>query len=498
MSRRGSGVLLHLTSLPSPFGVGDLGPGAFRFADLLADLKQRYWQILPLNPTEPAFDNSPYHSTSAFAGSPLLISPEQLLEEGLLEGADLETIPRFPQGRVDFLAAIRFKAGLLRRAFERFRDSDPPEGYEAFLRDHAFWLEDHALFTALKGHLGEMPWNDWPVGIRDRNPEALAPFREKLLEGVEEEKFLQYIFFHQWSALKAHCNGKGIQVIGDVPIYLTLDSAGCWAHSDIFKLDHEKKPTVVAGVPPDYFSETGQLWGNPIYRWDALKERGYDWWMERIGHNLKLFDRVRIDHFRGLVAYWEVPAGEENAINGKWVEAPVDDFFRCLNKRFPDLPIIAEDLGLITPEVKEKIERFGLPGMKPLVFAFGDDIATNPYIPHNIPKNSVAYTGTHDNNTAMGWFDNETTPEMRARLFRYLGREVPREELHWELIRLTMMSVADTVIIPLQDILGLGEECRMNRPATCNGNWDWRAAPNQLSTEGMARFKMMTEIYGRE
>ena len=497
MRRRGSGVLLHVPSLPSPFGVGDMGPGAFRFVDFLAETKQSLWQILPLNPTDPEHHNSPYHSTSAFACNPLLISPEFLVQDGLLKGADIKTVPNFPAERVDYRAVGVYKKELFNRAYERFKGKGPSHEYERFCSENSGWLEDFALFMAVKSHFNGAAWSQWPQDIRDRQPEALEWARGELEHDVERERFLQYIFLNQWGSLKNYCNERGIQIIGDIPIYVEHDSADVWTHSEIFKLDDGRRPYVVAGVPPDYFSETGQLWGNPVYRWDVLKERGYSWWVERMEHNLRLCDVLRIDHFRGLVAYWEVPAMDDTAINGRWIEAPVMDFLNHLMRKFPFLPIIAEDLGLITPDVREVIHHFELPGMKVLLFAFGEDLPTNPYIPHNLPKNCVAYTGTHDNNTVRGWFEGDEAPEDKKRLLRYLGRDVPREEIHWELIRLLMMSVANTVIFPLQDILGLGGEARMNRPATVEGNWEWRLLPGVLTPDLATKLREMTELYGR-
>jgi 4-alpha-glucanotransferase len=321
--------------------------------------------------------------------------------------------------------------------------------------------------------------------------------REECERDLEKEKVLQYLFFKQWDALKQHCNQKGIRLLGDLAIYVSLDSADVWAHPGIFKLDEEKKPSFVAGVPPDYFSKTGQLWGNPVYRWDVLKQTGFEWWVRRMTHHLRLFDAVRIDHFRGLVAYWEVPAGEKTAIPGKWVEAPADDFFQTLLSRCSPLPILAEDLGLITPDVKEVLDRFGFPGMKVLLFAFSEDHPMHPYLPHTYEKNCLVYTGTHDNNTLRGWFEKEASPEDRRRLFRYLGREVPSGEVPWELIRLGMMSVADLMILPMQDLLGLGQDARMNRPSIAEGNWEWRLLAEQLHSTAAQRLREMTEIYGR-
>lgn len=497
MNKRGSGVLLHITSLPSSYGIGDLGPWAYRFADFLTQTKQSLWQILPLNPTDPAYGNSPYHTISAFASNPLLISPELMVQDGLLAKSDLESLPKFPKGCVDYAAVMAYKEKLFNLAYERFRNERQKYEYERFCLENSHWLEDFALFVSLKTHFHGRAWSEWPGEIRDREPQALRCLKRELRHGIEMEKFLQYLFFQQWTSLKGYCNQRGIQIFGDVPIYVQYDSVDVWTNPEIFKLDHKKRPYAVAGVPPDYFSETGQLWGNPVYRWEVLQERGYNWWVRRMEHTLRLFDVVRMDHFRGFIAYWEIPAGEKTAINGRWVEAPAEDFFNALLKRFSCLPIIAEDLGVITPDVRETMHHFGFPGMKLLLFAFGEDNPMHPYLPHTYERNYVVYTGTHDNNTIKGWFESEATPEVKKRLFRYLGRKVPVEELHWELIRLAMMSVANMVIFPIQDILGLGEEARMNRPATTKGNWQWRLLPQQLTPSVARRLMEMTEIYGR-
>ncbi|MBI4620780.1 MAG: 4-alpha-glucanotransferase [Desulfobacterales bacterium] len=497
MKRRGSGVLLHISSLPSPFGIGDLGPWAYRFADFLAETKQGFWQILPLNPAEPAYANSPYHATSVFAGNPLLISPELLVRDGFLAEEDIKPSPNFPEERVNYEEVVAYKKRLFSLAYEHFKKGGGNHEYERFCQDNSNWLIDFALFLTLKAHFNGKMWSEWPSEIRDRKREALQPFKEKLLDKMEFHKFLQYLFFKQWLSLKLYCNHKGIHIIGDIPFYVEYDSVELWTNPDIFKLDGEKRPYAVAGVPPDYFSETGQLWGNPVYRWDVLRERDYNWWVQRIGHNLRLFDLVRIDHFRGFVGYWEVPAGESTAMNGRWVEAPAQNLFNTLLRKFPYLPMIAEDLGFITPDVREIINRFDFLSMKVLLFAFGNDLPTNPYIPHNIVKNCVIYTGTHDNNTVRGWFEKEATSEDKRRLFQYLGHEVSVEDIHWEMIRLAMMSVANMTIFPMQDILGLGETSRMNRPATTQGNWLWRLLPEQLTQDIVTKLSEITEIYGR-
>lgn len=499
MRRRASGILLHITSLPSDYGIGDLGPDAYRFVEFLAQAKQSFWQVLPLNPTNPAMGNSPYNGLSAFAGNWLLISPERMVRDGWLAQTDLDLPSAVSEERVRYDEVIAWKGRLFDRAYERFKRDRLGRAYEyeTFRAENAHWLEDYALFMALRTRFAGSPWSEWPRELRDRQPEALHAARRELAESIEREIFLQYLFFQQWRELAAYGRERGIQMIGDMPFYVNYDSADVWAHPEIFKLDEEKKPLVVSGVPPDYFSATGQLWGNPIYRWDVLKETGYRWWMERMAHTLKLFDVVRIDHFRGFAAYWEVPADASTALNGRWVEGPGDDFFAALLRRFPYLPIIAEDLGLITPDVRELMHRFDLPGMRLLLFAFGEERPEHPYLPHNYVRHCVVYTGTHDNNTVRGWFETEATPEDRRRLFRYLGREVSADDVHWAFVRLAMMSVANLVIIPMQDVLGLGAEARMNRPATTEGNWRWRLRREQLAPSITQMLREMTEIYGR-
>jgi len=498
MKNRGSGILLHVTSLPSPYGIGDFGPWAYRFADFLAQGKQSYWQVLPLNPTDPVSGNSPYSSPSAFAGNILLISPDLLEESGFLTKEELEAHPSFPGATCDYTSVISYKTQLFHCAYERFKATgNDKELYDKFCKKNKAWLEDFALYVVIKKDRNGKAWGEWEKELRDGNPKEIDRIKKELHDELEREKFLQYLFFKQWFSLKRYCNDKGIRLIGDIPIYVNYDSVDVWTHPDLFKLDKDKKPTFVAGVPPDYFSKTGQLWGNPIYRWDILKKTGYRWWFQRIGHNLLLFDTLRLDHFRGFVGFWEVPSTEGTAIHGKWVKAPAVDFFTALLKKFPAHSIIAEDLGVITPDVKEVVNRLGFPGMRILQFAFGEDLPTHPYLPHNYLPNTIVYTGTHDNNTIRGWFENEATPEDKKRLFRYLGREIPPEECPKELHRLAMMSVADTVIIPVQDLLGLREEAKMNRPSVAHGNWEWRLLPDQLDLSCAERLREMTTIYGR-
>jgi 4-alpha-glucanotransferase len=496
MNKRGSGVLLHITSLPSQYGIGDLGPKAFEFLDFLHHTKQSFWQILPLNPTTPVFGNSPYSSPSAFAGNPLFISPELLIEEDLLSRSGISQ-REFPSDRVDYGAVANYKRLIFSTAYENFKNRGDNSEFQRFCSENSYWLEDYALFIVLKERFKDV-WSNWPDEIKNRNPKKLEEIRKESKDRVEFEKFLQYLFFKQWFSFKERCNSKGVRIIGDVPIYVSFDSVDVWANPNIFKLDENKRPTFVAGVPPDYFSETGQLWGNPVYRWDVLRESGFSWWIKRMEHNFKMFDIVRLDHFRGFVAYWEVPAGEKTAINGKWVEVPAEDFFNTLRGHFPNLPIIAEDLGYITSDVREVMDRFGFPGMKLLIFAFGDDFPRSIYLPHNYERNCVVYTGTHDNNTVRGWWKNESDVEQRKRFCRYIGKRVKESEVHWEFIRLAMMSVANFSIIPMQDILGLGEEARMNLPATSKGNWEWRLREEQITSSVEEKLRELTETYQRD
>ncbi|RLB39944.1 MAG: 4-alpha-glucanotransferase [Deltaproteobacteria bacterium] len=497
MERRASGILLHVTSLPGKFGIGDFGPWAYRFAKFLQMAGQSYWQILPLTPTDQAHGNSPYHSCSAFALNPLFLSPELLVKWGWAPPSILSSGHVFSQDVVEYCKVVSHNQELIERIFKDFDNASGHREYEEFCQTNSHWLGDYALFRIIKGMNGGSPWTQWPPELRDRSDWALAEVRREHKSSLEKIQFVQFLLYKQWMALRAFCNEKGIRIFGDMPIYVVHDSADVWAHPELFNLDEDKRPITVAGVPPDYFSSTGQLWGNPVYRWDVLKATGYDWWIKRIRHNLALFDLVRVDHFRGFVGYWEVPAHEENAINGHWVEAPAWDFFGCVKKELGRIPIVAEDLGVITPDVTEVRLHFGLPGMKILLFAFGEDLPTNPYAPHNLERDCVVYTGTHDNNTARGWFENEIDAGQRQRIFKYLGREVTTGEISLALVRLAMMSVAKLSMFPMQDILGLGEEARMNRPARNEGNWQWRLTPDKLGRELAEQLREMTEIYGR-
>jgi 4-alpha-glucanotransferase len=496
LQRRSSGVLIHVTSLASPYGIGDLGPTAYRFVDFLHRSGQSAWQVLPLNHTTPRQGHSPYNCYSAFAADPLLISPELLLRDGLLKRRELARPPAFPKDRIDFAKALAYKSSLLDAAFERFDTREHPADYEAFCRDHRDWLEPFTLFAALRRRFKGRPWNAWPVAARDSR-KALRDIDTSLHATIERERFLQYVLYRQYGDLRCYCHEKGIQILGDLPIYVTYDSADVWAHPELFKLSADKKPRFIAGVPPDYFSKTGQLWGNPVYNWDRLEQTDFDWWMRRLEHNLRLFDLLRIDHFRGLIAYWQVPAGHKTAMHGKWVPVPNEAFFATLFRRLPHAAIFAEDLGQITADVREVVTRYHLPCMKVLQFAFSGNPARNPHIPHNHIQNAIVYTGTHDNDTARGWFEHEMKGARRSRLFEYLGRKVKASDISWELIRLAMASVAKLAVIPMQDLLELGTEARMNHPAKTKGNWRWRMRDGKLTARLADRLRHLTEIHGR-
>ncbi|MDP2654772.1 MAG: 4-alpha-glucanotransferase [Candidatus Omnitrophota bacterium] len=479
--KRGCGVLLHITSLPSRFGIGDLGDSAYRFADFLEENRQSCWQILPLASTHMVYGHSPYSSPSAFACNPLLISPDLLVRDGWLEAGDVLDCPAFPAGRVDFPPVVAYKSVLLERAYQRFRSrGGADKEFEIFCREQASWLADYAFFEVLKTHFNGRSWFEWPEPFKRRDRWVLEEFSSHCREDLDRVRFAQFLFFKQWEQLKSYCQARGISLIGDIPIYVSGDSVDVWTHPEIFKLDRNLEPHVIAGVPPDYFSETGQRWGNPVYNWDRLKETGFAWWLDRIRHTLRFFDAIRIDHFRGLVAYWEIPSSEPTAVNGEWVDGPGDDFFDVLQSGFPDMQIIAEDLGVITDDVKAAMEKYGFPGMKVLMFAFGEDDEDHPYLPENFDPNCVAYTGTHDNNTIRGWWSQDASPDEKENLFKYFGDDVREGDLPRRMIDALMESVADTVIIPLQDLLGMGRESRMNIPGTTHGNWAWRLADESV------------------
>lgn len=497
LRQRSSGILLHVTSVPSAYGIGDFGPATYKFVDFLKRAGQSCWQILPLNHTTASTGHSPYNCFSAFAGNPLLISPVLMARDGFLSRNELAPPAAFGPDKVDFARVSAYKYALFGVAFQRFQSSRPPAEYEAFCQEHGAWLEPFATYAAARRHFKQRPWCDWPRPLRDRKRSALAALKDQLREAIAYERFLQYVFYRQYLSLKHYCHEQGVQVIGDVPIYVTYDSADAWSHPEMFKLTGAKRPKFIAGVPPDYFSKTGQLWGNPVYDWDYLESTGFDWWLRRIRHNLLLFDLVRIDHFRGLVAYWEVPAGHQNAMRGKWVKAPSEKFFGALFRQIPFAAIFAEDLGQITPDVREAVTKYQFPCMRVLQFAFGGDPARNPHLPHHHVRNAIVYTGTHDNNTTRGWFDHEMKGQRRRCLFDYLGRQVAAKDIAWELIRLAQASVANLAIVPMQDLLGLGAAARMNYPARAKGNWFWRMRDGQLNARLAARLRRLTEIHGR-
>jgi 4-alpha-glucanotransferase len=490
--RRASGMLLHPTSLPGPGGIGSLGEAAYRFIDWLVAAKQRRWQIMPLGPT--SYGDSPYATLGALAGNPLLISLERLADEGLLSADDLAA--ELPATHVDYGAVIPWKLDRLQRAYANFSAGAAGElqgAFTAFHQEHAHWLDDYALFAALKEAHGGAPWNEWEAEIRTRQPQALVAWRERLGDRIRFQQFIQWQFLRQWLDVKRYANERDIQIIGDIPIFVAYDSADVWANPELFFLDPDGNPTVVAGVPPDYFSATGQRWGNPLYRWDVLAQRGYDWWIERFRIMLTQVDIVRLDHFRGFAAYWEVPASEDTAMNGRWVPGPGSAFFNAVREALGRVPIIAEDLGLITPDVDALREEQGMPGMAVLQFAWGDT-AANVYLPHNHVRNQVVYTGTHDNDTTVGWWHTLGDHD-RAHLQRYLG--IHGDDIAWDLIRAALLSVADTAIMPLQDVLSLGSEGRMNSPGRPEGNWSWRFQADQLTPANAERLGTLTELAGR-
>jgi 4-alpha-glucanotransferase len=472
--KRASGVLLHITSLPSRYGIGDLGPQAYHFAELLAKAKQSYWQVLPLCPTARIYHYSPYSSLSVFAGNTLLISPELMCRDGLLTKKDIREVPDFPEARVNYRKVSRYKTRLFNAAFERFKKIPQKADYWKFCSENKDWLEDYSVFVVLRRLYGFKAWCDWPGDLKNKKCKALDSIKEKLQVPIERQKFLQYLFFKQWFSLKDYCNKRGIQIIGDVPIYAAYDSADVWANPEIFKLTAEKKRRFVAGVPPDFFSRTGQLWGHPVYDWRELKKTGYNWWIQRIRHNLNLFDIIRIDHFRGFVAYWQVRAGAKTAANGKWIKGPAEDFFIQLFKHFQRHRFIVEDLGHITPNVRAYIKKHKLRCTRVLLFGFDGNLAKNPHWIENHIKNCALYTSTHDSNTVRGWFENEAGPQQKKKLFERLGHKVSADKIHFELIKLAMSSAAETVIVPVQDLLGLGRQARMNLPATRRRNWSWK------------------------
>lgn len=491
---RKSGVLLHPTSFPGPDGIGDLGPECYRWIDFLSESGCSLWQILPLGPT--GFGDSPYQCFSAFAGNPLLVSPTFLMEKNLLTRDDFLDRPDLPAEYVDFGPAIEWKRTLLDRAYLKFRKSRSAklkDAYLSFKEAEKNWLPDYSLFMAIKEKLGGGSWDSWPVELRRRDPDSLSGFCDKYSTDVEKHSFKQFLFFDQWSNVRSYANQKGIEIIGDIPIFVAYDSADAWSNPELFYLDKKSKPTVVAGVPPDYFSPTGQLWGNPLYKWSAHKKQGYQWWIDRFRAVLKQVDVVRLDHFRGFCGYWEVPANMPTAEIGRWAKGPGSGFMSAIQKEFPDLPIIAEDLGVITEDVVKLRDSFNLPGMKIFQFAFSST-PDDPFLPHNFPVNCVAYTGTHDNDTALGWY--QSAPEKERDFYRrYLARS--GDDFSWDLIRGIWSSVAGFAVTTLQDLLSLGTEARMNFPGKPAGNWSWRYKPSDLNRGLSDRIREINYLYSR-
>lgn len=500
---RSSGLLLHITSLPGAYGIGDLGPEAYRFADFLAEAQQEIWQVLPLVPT--GLGNSPYSSPSTFAANPLLISIDLLIEQELLHADEAVELRQLPSDRVDFEHVIPGRLALLARAYDRFCQGTggiDQHAYQHFVDVNADWLEDYALFMALKERFEQKAWTDWPEPFVRREENALMRFREENEERVGRHIFWQYLFHEQWIALKRYCNDRGIRIFGDLPIYVALDSADVWAHPELFHLDEHHQPTVVAGVPPDYFSETGQRWGNPLYRWDLMQENDFAWWKRRLEKILGRVDLVRLDHFRAFEGYWEIPATEETAINGRWVDGPGGRFFERMQEHLGPLPVVAEDLGIITDGVRELMRQFGFPGMAVLQFGF-DSGPSSTFLPHNFKHDLVVYTGTHDNDTLLGWWTSHTSTmsdeqaeASRAYARRYL--DLARDaDFTWAAIRQLLASVARMAVIPVQDVIGLGSEARMNTPGVSDGNWTWRMQPSALTPEHARRLADMTTTFGR-
>jgi 4-alpha-glucanotransferase len=501
---RSSGILLHPTSLPGPYGIGDLGPEAFAFADFLKKSGQSLWQVLPLGPT--GYGDSPYACYSAFAGSTLLISPDFLVKDGLLNKSDLP-VATLSEQLVEFDRVHVLKDQLLQTAYKNYKKTTSGGvkiAYEDFSHRSADWLPDYALFRALKEAHGGSAWNSWEAELVRRDPAALSRAREELRDEIEAQKFYQFLFFRQWFALKKYCNQLSIKIIGDLPIFVAQDSSDVWTNPEQFKLDQNGAPLVVAGVPPDYFSATGQLWGNPLYNWDHMRRDGFRWWIRRMHASLQVVDMVRVDHFRGFAACWEIPGGDKTAERGEWVAAPGRELFTAIRKALGDLPIIAEDLGVITPDVVALRDECGFPGMRILQFAFGGD-TKNIDLPHNYIPNVVAYTGTHDNDTTVGWFssvagtgstrDAKQIERERKFCLQYLNSE--GKEIHWDFIRTVWASVANTAVVPLQDVLGLGTEARMNLPNSTEGNWSWRFKTGALTSTLGERLLSLSRLYGR-
>ncbi len=498
IDERRSGILLHITSLPSRFGMGDLGPEAYRFADWLRTAGQGLWQTLPLSATTAAGNYSPYSSPSAFAGNALLISPEILRDDGLLAESELQGEPATASAeKINFRRAAAFRQKLLAIACGRFADKLPNADFDRFCQQNAFWLDDYARFVAIGQHRANQMWTKWPAALRDRRPTELRKVDTELAESMLQVRIRQYLFHRQWWALKSYCNSRGLQLVGDMPIYVAYDSADVWSHPEIFQLDRNKRLTAVSGIPPSDLAPGGQLWGMPLYDWKRLARDDYRWWIERIGQNLKLYDWLRIDHFLGLANYWKIPAQAKTAKQGQWVSGPRENLFRALYCHFASLPLIAEDLGFVTLEARAIMQRYNLPGLKVVIDAFSRPAGSNDFAPHNHDANCLVCTGTHDFNTVRGWYEHQSSEKERRQFFDYIGREISAAEAPWEMIRLALTSVGRMAIIPMQDVLALGREARMNVPGRPRGNWLWRMLPDQADDQLAARLKRLTWLTGR-
>ena len=501
--KRSSGILLHPTSLPGRFGIGDLGEYAYRFVDFLQQAEQSLWQVLPLGPT--SYGDSPYQSPSTFAGNPNLISLDILVGDGYLSNDDFDDLPDFSTYRVDYGPVIEYHNRKLQTAFERFQeqaDAEAGKAFKTFNKKNKAWLDDYALFMAIKDAHGGKSWTEWddPDLVRYKKS-AVKEARKAHKQAITYHQFTQWIFRKQWHALKEYAAERNILTMGDIPIFVAHDSSDVWGNQELFYLEEDGNPTVIAGVPPDYFSETGQRWGNPLYRWDVMKENGYTWWLERFQTTFELVDMVRVDHFRGFAAYWEIPASEETAVNGEWKAGPGMDFFRAVKEGIGELPIVAENLGVITPEVEELREAFDLPGMQVLQFAFDGECGSNTFLPHHYPHNTVVYTGTHDNNTTFGWWNSDEVHDgIKECVANYVGADHwtrIADGIHWKLIRMGSSSVADVFIVPLQDVLGFGSDTRMNTPGKGEGNWSWRFGEEELNHPAKDSLAFITRLFSR-
>jgi len=491
---RSSGILMHISSLPGKYGIGDLGRAAYQWVDFLEKTGTCLWQVLPLTPT--GYGDSPYQGLSAFAGNPLFIDFENLIELDLLEKKDLSSLPNFPATTVDFDKTRRWKRKVLENAFKRFKEGKYPKlvkEFNRFKNEHTYWLEDFSVFMSLREEYGLVSWSEWPESFRMRDPQALLNYEQENSLKIEMHAFFQFLFFRQWIALKDYANTKGVKIVGDIPIFMGFDSADVWAFPHLFMLDEKRKPTFIAGVPPDFFSKTGQLWGNPLYDWQEHHDEGYAWWINRMAETLKTVDIIRLDHFRGFAGYFQIPAWSKTAEVGKWVPGPGKDLFDAIQSKLGNLPFIAEDLGVITPDVIELRERYDLPGMRLFQFAFWED-ADHEFLPHNYPVNCVAYTGTHDNDTSKSWYAHAPQHEKRF-CMSYLG--YPRKDIAHTMIRAVWNSVGVFAIAPMQDFLQLGNQARMNLPATTSGNWHWRMKPDAITSDLIKWIKELNITYNR-